>query len=224
MSRRHNYGYNRAEQEHRRQVEEQIEWNEYVKSLRPQYYEGLKNEQRTALARMIKPRGPRGVSLKEEIEGAAGAGSPAEFSRYAAYLSRQRGIPLTEHNVALEYAQQRGVFNENKYPSAVATGPVPSGRATRKLMRRIPWLVKELPKKYDESPTVLTGSATNLYRDPHLRQEYMNLPATVPKSKAQRNAYNAAITAIFSGATAPAPGGSARKRTRRQRKTRRSRR
>ena len=149
---------------------------------------GEKNEQRSALARMTKPRGPLGISMKQEIEAAAGAGSPAELSRYAAYLSRQRGVPLSERNVAVEYAQQKGVFNENKYPSAVATGPRPSGRATRRLMRRIPWVVKELPENYDESPTTLTGPAANLYTIPEFRWSAFGLEPNAPLSKAQRNA------------------------------------
>lgn len=177
-----------ADEEERREEEREYkEWMNRQAFIR----RAKKQEQEIALARMVNPRGPRGESMKEEIEAAAGTGSPAELSRYAAYLSAQRGVPLTELNVAPEYARLRGVFNENKYPSAVATGPIPSGRATRKAMQKINWITKSVPVEYTNSPVKITGHAASVYTNPELRYN-VGLSARLPLSKAKKNASAAA--------------------------------
>lgn len=203
----YNYGYERGFAEHLQSQEEERERQEWLQ-LKANMRRGQKNEQATALARMINPRGPHGISMKKEIEFAAGAGSPDEFGRYAAHLSKVRDVPLTEVNVAEDYGQLRGVFNENKYPSAIARGPVPSGRATRKAMKTINWVKTGLPETYRESPVELSGLAARRYIDPAMRYE-LGLSQAVPNSKAKRNA---------------AAGTARKRRSRRNRRTCRSRR
>ena len=180
--------YDRGYQEYLEAQEEERERQEWLQ-LQANLRQAKKQEQETALARMVNPRGPFGTTLKAEIEHAAGLGSPDEFARYAAHLSKVRGVPLTELNVAEDYGSQllQGVFNENKYPSAIATGPVPSGRATRKAMKSINWTRTKLPNNYRASPVELTGLAARRYIDPAMRYE-LGLSRNVPNSKAKKNA------------------------------------
>jgi hypothetical protein len=208
---RENFGYLRSQEEEEADRQREREDEEYHQIMHEREAVFLKRaarkeEQKIALARMLNPRGPRGVSLKQEIEEAAGVGSPAEFTRYSVYRSAQEGRPLNELNVAKEYRQLKGVFNNNKYPSKSATGPVLSGRATRKAMQKMNWTQTKLPENYTESPVELTGNALLPYTDPYLRYE-LGLSEKSPVSKAKKNA--------------GAAGAAARRRTRRTRRSRR---
>ena len=188
---------------------ERLEDERYHQYLNEVRRSGLANEQRTALARMIKPREPGGESLKNQILKAAsiraGSGSPAEFTRYAKYLSKESGVPLTEVNIGKMYGKLRGIFNKNRSSSGIARGPVPMPNTT------IPATQKTLPENYTESPVELTGNVAFRYTYPPLRAE-LGLNEEVPLSKAKRNA------------EAAGTGAAARRRNRRTRRTLRTRR
>ena len=208
---RENVGYPRSQEEEEADRQREREDEEYYQNMHEKEAVFLKRaarkqEQKIALARMLNPRGPRSVSLKQEIEEAAGVGSPAEFTRYSVYRSGPEGRRRTNKNVAKAYGQLKGVFNNNKYPSKSATGPVLSGRATRKAMQKMNWTQTKVPENYTESPVELTGNALLPYTDPYLRYE-LGLSEKSPVSKAKKNA--------------GAAGAAARRRTRRTRRARR---
>ena len=218
---RENFGYPRRSQEEEEDRQREREDEEYYQNMR-KYNENMqeresvflkraarKQEQKIALARMLNPRGPRSVSLKQEIEEAAGVGSPAEFTRYSVYRSGPEGRRRTNKNVAKAYGQLKGVFNNNKYPSKSATGPVLSGRATRKAMQTMNWTQTKVSENYTESPVELTGNALLPYTDPYLRYQ-LGLSEKSPVSKAKKNA-----------GAAGAAGAAARRRSRRTRRSRR---
>jgi hypothetical protein len=215
---RENFVYRRSQEEEEEDRQREREDEEYYQNMR-KYNENMqeresvflkraarKQEQKIALARMLNPRGPRGVTLKQEIEAAAGVGSPAEFTRYSVYRSGPEGRRRTNKNVAKAYGQLKGVFNNNKYPSKSATGPVPSGRVTRKAMQKINWTQTKLPENYTESPVELTGNALLPYTDPYLRYQ-LGLSKKNTLSKAKKNA-----------GAAGAAGAAKKRRTRRSRR------